>query len=128
MDELPLDIRYHVQSFRVDWEAITRRQLNRLNKAVRRRAIVRRFRPLSMGALLSRAMRLYEEDEILFPHLMNNFLTRWMINNGLDWPGHRYYSASFRLIAALENWLDENPPGIVEYPVADNWDDDEMYI
>lgn len=71
---------------------------------------------------------MYEENELLFNELMNSFLRQWMINNGLDWPWHRYYSAGFRLIRALENWLDETPPLIAEYSISDDWDDDERYI
>lgn len=106
-----------ILSFRGDWEAITRRLLHRLNEAVRRRATVRHFRPISMAALLSRALRLYNRGvELLGPRpprsffyaVIMNFFSRWATNNGVIGA------------PSTDVWYANN--GVVGAPTTDVWD------
>lgn len=112
----------HILDFRGDWEAITRMFLSKLNDAVRRRATVRFFRPISMGALLSRALRIYDTGVEIhgqeFYGRFMNYLSTWATNNGVPPVGnHPVHDRMVALTTMLSDWLAGEPP----FGVSRDW-------
>lgn len=124
------DVDDYILGFRGDWEAITRRFLHRLNEAVRRRATVRFFRPISMAALMSRALRVYNRGmELLGPRpprayfyaVIMHFFTTWVTNNGVQHPrgalSDDIWERMVALSVVLGDWLAGEPP----FSVSRDW-------
>lgn len=59
---------------------------------------------------MSRATRLYDEDEYRFYINMQMFLSQWMANNGVEWSTYDRQIATTTLVSVILDWLGGEPP------------------
>lgn len=101
---LPEAIRELQDDYRRDKEKLLERYLEELNNKVQSEATVRNFRPLSPGAFMNRALRL-TENSFTFYFDLQDFLTQWIINNGVEWSLEKAQKNTSELCLFTLRWL-----------------------
>lgn len=103
------DLSLLIEQYRRDPEYRLKRILEELNSTVENASTLRLFRPLTAPALMNRVLRIQESLEpgshfqLFFE--IQNFLTQWMTNNGVEWQLAKKQNTSQQLCLFITDWL-----------------------